>query len=77
MPMIVIANVMNGAQGEPLRARLNGKTAYDLKVAICPIGGSCDVVVSTTCPISTNELRGIVLNTLAEELMDALSEAAT
>lgn len=45
---MVLNNVINRKDAEPIVKMLQDKTYMDLDVAICPIGGSFDIVVSTS-----------------------------
>lgn len=65
MPTITIHNVTSPKYAEPLVRALQGKTYMNLEVGLAPVGGSLDVLVTTTRPeTSEEELRGMVMSVL-------------
>lgn len=66
--MIKIDNVPRPEDAAPLETLLNGQTYLDLEVLVCPVGGSCDVLVQSRRKISNEELQNTVLNFLASSI---------
>jgi len=63
---ITIFNVGRREQAQPLIDKLQGETYMNLDVGCAPVGGSFDVIVTTTRPDTTEaELTGMVLHVLA------------
>jgi hypothetical protein len=45
---MVLNNVIDKKDAEPIVKMLQGKTYMELDVTVCPVGGSFDIVVSTS-----------------------------
>lgn len=68
---IKIHNVAHREDAEPLRRVLEGKTFMKLEVGLAPVGGSLDVLVSTSRPdTSEEELREMVFAVMASCILD-------
>jgi hypothetical protein len=67
---IKLTNVTNRGYAQPLIDALQGKSYMDLQVALCPIGGSFDVNITTMRPeTSEQELTEMVLMIMSSTVM--------
>lgn len=73
---ITIFNAVSEDRVEPLARALSGKTFMKLEVGFAPVGGSFDVLVTTTRPeTSEEELRDMVMSVLVSAVLDMGSPA--
>lgn len=74
MTSVKIHNVSHRADADLLVRLLQGRTYMELKVVVCPIGGSFDVLVQTArLDTSKKELTDMVLGVLCHHVLGGTS----
>lgn len=69
MAYMLLTNSISRESAEKYVEKLDGRTYMNFHIAICPVGGSFDVWVESNTGVTHNELKEMVIEVLAQDLI--------